>query len=221
MALTTTISPKEFERIAQSAYEGKRIRVSLAKVTTQNFTSTSTVANWDTIKISGNGYEDFFDNIEVGAYDSTDARYEMGGAVGANTYIDALFNASGSGYDFNRVYIVIGTPSVVNISNTALASNVATITTSSAHGFTASDVVTIAGATNSVFNGTYTIVSAPTTTTFTYAKTNADITSASSTGTATVTDEELYLHSLLTESPNVSLAPGTTITYRIQLAVDD
>jgi len=73
------------------------------------------------------------------------------------------------------------------ISNKAITSNVATLTTSTAHGFKAGDTVTVAGVpTTTALNGTFTILAAPTTTTFTYAVTNADVTSAVATGTATV-----------------------------------
>jgi hypothetical protein len=70
------------------------------------------------------------------------------------------------------------------ISNTSLTGNVATITTSEAHGFSVGDRVSIANATNTTYNGKYTIASVPTTTTFTYSLTNANIASASSIGTA-------------------------------------
>jgi hypothetical protein len=68
------------------------------------------------------------------------------------------------------------------ISNVALTSNVATITTTSAHGFSIGDTVTV-DASNNTFDGSYTITTVPTSTTFTYAKVNADITSAVATGT--------------------------------------
>lgn len=68
------------------------------------------------------------------------------------------------------------------ISNVALTSNVATITTASAHGYSPSDSVTV-DASNNVFDGTYSIIAVPTATTFTYARTNANITSAVATGT--------------------------------------
>lgn len=68
------------------------------------------------------------------------------------------------------------------ITNVALTSNVATITTASAHGYSTGDSVTV-DASNNTFDGTYTITSTPTDTTFTYAKTNTDIPSASATGT--------------------------------------
>lgn len=77
------------------------------------------------------------------------------------------------------------------ISNKALTSNVATLTTSSSHGLFAGDSVTISDL-DVAFNGTYTIVSVPTTTTFTYAKTGSNVASASDTGTAS-TSAVFYL----------------------------
>lgn len=150
MALTIAVSAKEMERVAISAYHGKRIRVSLANVTTETFTQDSTVAQWDGIKINGNGYADFTAVIATGAYDSTDGRFEMGATAGANTYVEALYTGSGSGFTFNRIYVVIG-------------------------------VSDGSGGWN----------------------------------------EELYLHSLLTENPSITVPAGSTIKYKIQLAVDN
>lgn len=70
------------------------------------------------------------------------------------------------------------------VTNKALTSNVATITTSAAHGILAGDSVTVAGV-DSTFNGTYTVLSVPTATTFTYAKTAANVTATSAAGTVT------------------------------------
>lgn len=77
------------------------------------------------------------------------------------------------------------------ISNKALTSNVATLTTSATHGFSVGDVVLITGV-DATFNGTYYITAVPTTTTFTFAKTAANITSASATGTAAVSLQRRY-----------------------------
>ena len=109
MATTVEISPNEFKRIAALAYEGKRIRVSLAVVGLSGYDSSSTKAQWDSVKISGNGYADFTAVLAVGDYDTTDLRYEVGATVGSNTYIDAEFTATGAGYVYDRVYVVIGT----------------------------------------------------------------------------------------------------------------
>jgi hypothetical protein len=63
------------------------------------------------------------------------------------------------------------------ISNKALTSNVATLTTGSVHGYAIGDVVTIGGV-DTTFDGTFVVASIPTTTTFTYAKTVANVASA-------------------------------------------
>jgi hypothetical protein len=73
------------------------------------------------------------------------------------------------------------------VSNVALTNNVATITTSAAHGFAVGDSVVVA-AVGAPFNGTFTIGNTVpiTSTTFSYAKTNANVVSGVATGTATV-----------------------------------
>ena len=77
------------------------------------------------------------------------------------------------------------------VSNKALTSNVATITTSTTHGFNVGDYVVLSGV-DATFNGTYLIASVPTTTTFTFAKTNANVTSASATGSAATSTKRRY-----------------------------
>jgi hypothetical protein len=64
--------------------------------------------------------------------------------------------------------------------------NVVTITTSVAHGYTAGQSVTVAATTNTSLNGTFVIASVPTTTTFTYAQTAADIVLVADTGSTVV-----------------------------------
>jgi hypothetical protein len=71
------------------------------------------------------------------------------------------------------------------VSNKALTSNIATLTTSANHTYLAGDVVVVSGV-DATFNGTYNILAVPTATTFTYAKTAANVTSAVATGSAAV-----------------------------------
>jgi hypothetical protein len=76
------------------------------------------------------------------------------------------------------------------VSNKALTSNVVTLTTSAPHGLVAGDRVTVAlSPADPVFDGTYTVILPATntgaSTTFTYAKTNANVTSTASAGSAT------------------------------------
>jgi hypothetical protein len=108
MTLTAAVSQAELQRVAEDAYEGRRVRVSLALLGASGFTVNSTRVQWDSIKLSGSGYADFTDVVEVGAYDVSDARYEMGGTAGANTYFTATFTPSGT-ITFDRIYCVIGT----------------------------------------------------------------------------------------------------------------
>ena len=64
----------------------------------------------------------------------------------------------------------------VSVSNKSLTSNVATLTTSAAHGFEIGQTVTVAGV-DSTFNGTF-LITNKTNNTFTYAKTATDVASA-------------------------------------------
>lgn len=82
---------------------------------------------------------------------------------------------------------------VRSINNKALTSNVATITTTTSHGYSIGDVVVITNV-DATFNGTYIITSVPTASTFTYAKTATNVSSiaVSPVGTATVTHERRW-----------------------------
>lgn len=72
---------------------------------------------------------------------------------------------------------VAGTSDTYNtISNKALTSNIATLTTGAVHSYAIGDVVTVAGV-DTTFDGTYVVASVPTTTTFTYALTATNVTS--------------------------------------------
>ena len=134
MAITVSISQKELERVAALAYEGETIKVMLCNVGTSGYTAQSTVANWQSIEQSGNGYVRFSQVIPAGSYDVTDARYEI-------PAIDAAFTATGAGYSFDRIVIYI--------------------------------------------------------------------------------DSATYVHSIISEAPNITLAAGQTQTYRINLSTDD
>lgn len=75
----------------------------------------------------------------------------------------------------------------LDVNNKALTSNVATLTTAEDHLLSVGDVVVVTGV-DSTFNGTFTVTAVPTATTFSYAKTATNVTSAavSPVGTATV-----------------------------------
>jgi hypothetical protein len=69
------------------------------------------------------------------------------------------------------------------INQTSLTGNVATIRTTTAHELKVGMSVTISSATNTVYNGTYTVTSIVSATEFSFARTNANISTAASAGT--------------------------------------
>jgi len=92
----------------------------------------------------------------------------------------SIYDVVPSGRTIQIVYSkdpVVFTNSFFIVNNKALTSNVATLTTSDAHGFAAGDIVGVEGV-DSTFDGEFTIVAIPSTTTFTYAKTASNVTSA-------------------------------------------
>jgi hypothetical protein len=108
-----------------------------------------------------------------------------------------------------------------SVNNKALASNVATLTTAAAHGFAAGETVTISGV-DATFNGTYTIASVPTTTTFTYAKTATDVTSAavSPVGAASVAAGSREVVTLLDPATTKTSADGFNVPGAVEFNAD-
>lgn len=135
MALTTSISQQELKRVAALSYEGKTVSVMLCAVGVSGFTSNSTVAQWETVEISGNGYARFTTTTGTGAYSTTDGRYNL------PSFVAGFTATTGAGYIFDTCVIIIG--------------------------------------------------------------------------------GVLYPHSVITESPEISLLPGQSYSYRITLASDD
>ena len=95
------------------------------------------------------------------------------GGYGASDYGELLYGLDYASHD---------------ISSAVRSSNVVTITTATPHGFPVGMSVLIAGVTDTSFNGTFTIASVPTTTTFTYAQTAANASSSGGTAALPVAD---------------------------------
>lgn len=87
----------------------------------------------------------------------------------------------------NGMPLASGISTTVSVTNKALTSDVATLTTSVAHGLGVGQVVTVSGV-DSTFNGTYTITVVGSSTTFSYAKTASNVSSTAATGTVTFTN---------------------------------
>ena len=87
----------------------------------------------------------------------------------SNTYNGVLIADE---FDVDKIFPAI----TVSINNKALTTNVATLTTTAAHGLSTGMQITITGV-DATFNGEYRITGVPTTTTFTYAKTASNVAS--------------------------------------------
>jgi len=100
MAITTTISTKELERQAALVFEGETLKVMLCQVGLTGYTAESTVANWQGVEVSGNGYVRYSELIGTGSYSGTAGAYLL-------PTIDAEFTATGAGYSYDRVVLYI------------------------------------------------------------------------------------------------------------------
>jgi hypothetical protein len=106
------------------------------------------------------------------------------GATTYNTYNGILLWDE---YDVDKVFPTI----TASINNKALTSNVATLTTTAAHGLSVGMEITVAGV-DATFNGDYTITTVPTATTFTYAKTAANVPSTAVSPVGSVTSSIIH-----------------------------
>jgi len=127
------------------------------------------------------------------------------GATTYNTY-DAILLADN--YDLDKIYPRI----TATISNKALTSNVATLTTSSAHGFAVGMEIVVSSV-GSPFDGTYTITTVPSATTFTYAKVNANVTSAAATGSVYSEVTHFVNYTSGTDDPIYAMTDDGTYAY--------
>lgn len=212
MALAAVTSQRELARVAALSYEARRLRVSLA-FSGGGLTAESDRTAWDAVKLSGNGYSDFVQTLLTGAWNGSTTRHEL-------PAVNAIFTGAGAGFTATHFYAVLGVLNTRTITNVALTANVATITTATVHGFLAGATVQISGLTNSVFNGTYTI-STVASSTFTYARVNANIASVADSGVAQVATEDTNIMQLGTFTPSEVWAAGQTKTIQIPISVDD
>jgi hypothetical protein len=115
-------------------------------------------------------------------------------------------------YDVDKVFPAI----TVSITNKALTSNVATLTTSAAHGLTIGMQITISGV-DATFNGEYRITGVPTTTTFTYAKTATNVTSTAVSPVGTGVAEIIHFidYNSGSDSPVYAVCDDGTFAYWI------
>ena len=109
----------------------------------------------------------------------------------------------------------------VSVTNKQLASNVATLTTGTAHGFAVGQWISVAGV-DATFNGDYVITEVPTATTLKYAKTAADIASAVATGTVTGPNPTMHYYGTvyIDRSEGAAVAGARTVSCNLVPAGD-
>ncbi len=107
------------------------------------------------------------------------------------------------------------------VSNVARTGTTATITTSTAHTFAVGDSVTVSGLTNTALNGTFTVTTVPTTSTFTYTtSTTGTIVSVADAGTALVTANSRQVTDFDSQGSTTAYnVPGNEV-YNADLPVD-
>lgn len=125
-------------------------------------------------------------------------------------------STSTSTFDEVWLYAQLNNPpsAALTVSNKALTSNVATITTSAAHGLFVGDTVKITGV-DTTFNGTWTITTVPTSTTFTFARTASNVTSGASSGTVYIAATSASQNVRLTIQWGGTTSPDDEITYTV------
>ena len=115
-------------------------------------------------------------------------------------------------YDVDKLFPRI----TVSITNKSLTSNVATLTTSAAHGLATNMQIVVSGV-DATFNGEYRITGVPTSTTFTYAKTAADVTSTAVSPAGTGTAEIVHFidYNSGADTPVFAICDDGTFAYWI------
>ncbi len=120
-----------------------------------------------------------------------------------DSHVEYLWNdqsviGTSAQYSESATTIALGYATVTSIVPTGTT---ATVTTSAAHGYSVGWQVSIGNASNSLYNGTYTIVSVPSTTTFTYVMTGSPAASA----TAGIVANDLSVTSITNSGATVTV----------------
>jgi hypothetical protein len=189
---------QSFHDRARTLSEGQRAPVARVEIPHTHRLGTDPTANARTINdligqpsatalVASGGWcapsQPLFDLFDIGP--DTNDLFDLPGLgtdVRAGVLVPSFFttsDASGALWNWTEAQDM-GISSTVT--NKALTANVATITTAAAHNLSVGRTVVVSGV-GAPFDGTWVVASVPTTTTFTYAVTAANVTSAAATGT--------------------------------------
>lgn len=132
-------------------------------------------------------------------------------------FVGTLTTSASHGFTVGDTVVISGVDGAAKtVSNKQLTSNVATLTTSTAHGGNVGDVVTVSGV-DATFNGVYYIDDVPTTTTFTYEKTAANVASTAVVG-GTVS---IAVPIPVFDGPHTIIETPTVTTFTVSLSDTD
>jgi hypothetical protein len=109
--------------------------------------------------------------------------------------------------DISKTFVFAAT--ALEATTKQISTNTATITTGTAHGITTGDTVVISGV-DATFNGTYTVASTPTTTTFTYTKVASNTGPSAVSPAGSVVSKHNWLELLSPTSAGATGATGLT-----------
>lgn len=132
-------------------------------------------------------------------------------------FVGTLTTSASHGFLIGDTVVISGVDGAAKtVTNKALTSNVATLTTSTAHGANIGDVATVTSV-DATFNGVYYIDDVPSTTTFTYEKTAANVVSAA-TATGSVS---IAIPISVFDGPHTIIETPTATTFTLSLSDTD
>jgi hypothetical protein len=191
----------ELERQADATFDGMGYRMFLANDTSGLLTAASLATAWLAVEVSGGGYEPVTGVLSGGALNTGNGRWEQ-------PTITWGFTASTVGFTFTHRCLLLSTIRTLAIESVAVASNVATVVTTTPHGFEVGDSVVIDAATQNAFDGTRTIASVPAWDSFTFALTAANLSTTSESGTVVKTTRLPKLSAIEVYPSAVTFAAG-------------
>jgi YVTN family beta-propeller protein len=184
--------------VASSSTSGTAVASILSGITVSVTPPNATVGTSETFQFTSN----------VTGSANTAVNWFVNGIAGGQANVGTI-SASG-------LYTAPASPPTSNAatiaSNGAVRkSNVVTITTTAPHGFSVGQSVIIAGVSDTSFNGTFTIASVPSSSTFTYAQTGTDTTTPSGGGTATSVSNAVTIKAVSVADSSRSATVGAAI----------
>jgi hypothetical protein len=228
MAVSTVVTQAELARVMAEAYTGQVVTVALVDAASAP-AATASIATWLQYELApANGYARYQSST------LTDGAYSAGNTRWQHDPIPVEFTASGGSFAYTHLVAIIGGAADGQIGSTITASSGVNASTNritlTAHGLTTGDPVTLTVDSGGTLPGGLAagtlyyalVVDANTLSLMTTStgSTAIDLTSTGS-GTLRLRDCSGSIHSIMTETAQVTVASGQTVAYQFTVAVDD